>query len=100
MCAGMPQGGPTHSATGAGTLGFSCLLLMPAKAGIQTHRRRAGHHVRSGLKEKGADLAARPFGVTIFLCDQARRSKRSASITLVQAATKSFTNFSLLSSWA
>lgn len=28
------------------------------------------------------------------------RSKRSAFITLVQAATKSFTNFSLLSSWA
>lgn len=34
-----------------------------------------------------------------FVRDQAR-SKRSAFITFVQAATKSFTNFSLLSSWA
>ena len=32
--------------------------------------------------------------------DQARRSKRSASITLTQAETKSQTNFSRLSSWA
>jgi hypothetical protein len=35
-----------------------------------------------------------------FLPDQACRSKRSASITLTQAETKSQTNFSRLSSWA
>jgi hypothetical protein len=40
-----------------------------------------------------------PFGSGVSRPDHAR-SKRSAFITLVQAATKSFTNFSLLSSWA
>ena len=35
-----------------------------------------------------------------ILIGQARRSKRSASITLTQAETKSQTNFSRLSSWA
>ena len=52
-------------------------------------------------KQKRAGLTARPpeRSVPGNGRDQAM-SKRSAFITLVQAATKSFTNFSRASSWA
>jgi hypothetical protein len=42
-------------------------------------------------------LSSTPYGV---ICRAQARSKRSAFMTLVQAATKSLTNLSLLSSWA
>lgn len=51
------------------------------------------------VKQKTRATMARGAG-SVKLARTQARSKRSAFMTLVQAATKSRTNFSLLSSWA
>ena len=67
--------------------------LPPSIVGIPT---LGIHTLGHGLeKMEGAAGSAAPS-----FPDQPRRSKRSRSITLVQAATKSRVNFCALSSWA
>ncbi len=68
-----------------------------AVAGLSGPRKAPTNHW--GQITGGGRDCTRPPPLFIRRGDQAR-SKRSASITLTHAATKSRTNFALLSSWA